>query len=226
MSISSNLVWKRFASKRVCPLAKLDLMCLMSWSFCWRPSFCLTLSTESHRLRWDHVTLSRRCGRHTGHPRCLPSSPDSHGSTLTQWSYSLWCRFGSLCPCFVCVEILVLSTNKYYHHATNDWSFTLHISQTGSVGFIADQALEHWISEYCSRIWRACVSVFMGFLAGWCEYLPVELKMDLYLWICVFSSSAYIPESVYSYMNLFLFRACIGWVKTYGNLFLPQSKKR
>lgn len=106
--------------------ARADLMCLIFSSFCWHCSFCLTLSTESHRLRWDHVTLILRCGRHIGHPRCLPSSPDSPGSTLTQWLYSLWCRFGSLCPCFVCVEILVLSTNNCYHHATKDWSCTSH----------------------------------------------------------------------------------------------------
>ncbi len=117
---SSYSVWKQFASKHWA-----DLMCV--WSQVLAdivPS--VTLSTESHRLRWDHVTLILRCGRHIGHPRCLPSSPDSPGSTLTQCSYSLWCRFGSLCPCFVCVEVLVLSTNNCYHHATKDWSCTSH----------------------------------------------------------------------------------------------------
>lgn len=55
------------------------------------------------------MTLSRRCGRHTGHPRCLPSNPHN----LTERYRSGHMLSGvvlthpalALCVC-VCVEVL------------------------------------------------------------------------------------------------------------------------
>lgn len=72
--------------------------------------------SESHRLRWGHMTWSRPCGRRTGRPRSSPSNRINQSAVLNPFSVCVWsavcCSMLSLSAPYCHLQLLVSKTKK------------------------------------------------------------------------------------------------------------------